>query len=291
MPDGATAVWAELVIDAPEALAEAVAAYVAVTVTGGGVEVRDAETLLRPGRAGRVELVAYVPPDRADACAADLHGRFADLGIAIRLRNEDEWRDIWKQYFKPRRVGRRFLVRPSWETAPSAPGDLVLEIDPGRAFGTGGHESTRLVLCLLEDLPAPERFLDVGTGSGILAIAAAALWPGARGLAIDVDPEALACARENLGRNGALGRVETAAELAQASGHFGLVMANITAEALFDLGDALRQRLAPGGHLLLSGMLRESADAVAERQRAHGLVLDRVLDEGEWRAVRLARRS
>src|SRR5262249_42425028 len=119
--------------------------------------------------------------------------------------HEDEWRDVWKKYFRATRVGETFIVRPSWDPGDVADGDRVIDLDPGRAFGTGGHASPRLVITLCEPLVdeiAPSSFLDLGCGSGILSIAAARLWPEAHGLAIDNDPEATACTQENLDRNG-----------------------------------------------------------------------------------------
>ncbi|HJZ84761.1 MAG TPA: 50S ribosomal protein L11 methyltransferase [Polyangia bacterium] len=283
-----TEVWAELLVDAPAAVAEAVAAY--LSLRGDGVEVRDAETLVRPARPGRVELLAYVRPEEAEARSAELKSRFADLAITRRQRSEDEWRDVWKQWFKARRVGRRIVIRPSWEPGDVKPGDVVVELDPGRAFGTGSHESTQLVLEAMEDLPAPVRFLDVGSGSGILSIAAAALWPDARGVAIDTDPEAVACTRENLARNHVVGRVEASdRSLGDIEGRFEVVLANLTAEILFEIMVPLAARVAPGGMAVLSGMLRDFADAVAARFQTQGLRIVRLLDCGEWRAAQLER--
>jgi len=283
-----TEVWAELLVDAPAAVAEAVAAY--LSLRGDGVEVRDAETLVRPARPGRVELLAYVRPEEAEARSAELKSRFADLAITRRQRSEDEWRDVWKQWFKARRVGRRIVIRPSWEPGDVKPGDVVVELDPGRAFGTGSHESTQLVLEAMEDLPAPVRFLDVGSGSGILSIAAAALWPDARGVAIDTDPEAVACTRENLARNHIVGRVEASdRSLGDIEGRFEVVLANLTAEILFEIMVPLAARVAPGGMAVLSGMLRDFADAVAARFQTQGLRIVRLLDCGEWRAAQLER--
>jgi ribosomal protein L11 methyltransferase len=280
--------FAELVIDAPADLAELVAAFVAYV--GDGVEVRDAETLLRPAAADRVELVAYVRPEQAEGRIAELHGRFAGLQIASRLRDEAEWRDVWKQFFKPRRIGARLVVRPSWERYQAQPGEQVIELDPGRAFGTGGHESTRLCIQLMEDLPAPRRFLDVGTGSGILSIATAALWPGATGLALDVDPDAIACALENFDRNHLGDRVAASgAVVADVGERFDLVLANLTAETLLELHAQLAACVGLGGRIILSGLLRDFADPVAARFTTVGLSIERMLDEGEWRAARLFR--
>src|SRR5262249_53005297 len=149
------------------------------------------------------------------------------------LRDEAEWRDVWKKYFKPHRVGRAFVVKPSWEPWERQAGDRVLEIDPGRAFGTGGHESTQLVMEAMEELAQVGTFLDVGTGSGILALAAASLWPSARGVAIDVDPEAVLCARENIERCGFGARVAASGTpIGKVQGTFDAVFANLAADTL-----------------------------------------------------------
>src|ERR1019366_4128638 len=125
--------------------------------------------------------------------------------VRERQADESEWRDVWKQFFRATRVGRRFTVRPSWDPGPAPVGELVIDLDPGRAFGTGAHPSTRLAIALAEEVQAKEprigRFLDLGCGSGILSIAAARLWPEAAGLAVDNDPEATACSGENFARN------------------------------------------------------------------------------------------
>ena len=130
------------------------------------------------------------------------------VGLALSRIPDEDWSQTWKAHFKPLRVGRRFLVSPTWELVPSGPERLVIRIDPGRAFGTGHHETTRLCLEWLEDCPreldfnsAPLSLLDVGTGSGILAIGAALL--GFQSVVgIDNDPEAIEVAEENIVLNG-----------------------------------------------------------------------------------------
>jgi ribosomal protein L11 methyltransferase len=278
-------VWAELLIDAPEAAAEAVAAYVGLR--GGGVEIRDQGTLLKP-RPGRSLLVAWSPPADAERWVADLLGRFGGVSVEVRLRDEAEWRDVWKQYFKPRRVGRRLVVCPSWETFAAQSGDVVIELDPGRAFGTGTHESTQLVLAAMEDLAPPRAVLDVGCGSGILSIAAGRLWPQASLVALDVDPEAVACARENLARNGVRAAVSTS-RVGEVAGEFELVLANIQAEVLLDLVAPLSARVAAGGTLILSGLLGDQAQDVAARYALAGLRILHFADRGEWRVAVLRR--
>jgi ribosomal protein L11 methyltransferase len=176
----------------------------------------------------------------------------------------DDWAENWKQNFPLFRVGQ-LVVRPSWEAYTAAPGEVVLTLDPGMAFGTGTHATTRLCLeALVEALRTRPgaRVLDVGTGSGILAIAAASLG-ATRVLACDIDAEACRVALENVRSNGVAERVEvTDAPLEQLSGVFDVVLANILAEENLRLADALVGHLAPSGALILSGILKEKETLV-----------------------------
>jgi ribosomal protein L11 methyltransferase len=282
----------EVAFEAAELIADAVGGIT------GGVEVRDSGTLIQAG-VNRAVVVALCAPERMGELTAELEAvceraRAAELPIdpvEVRRReaHEDEWRDVWKQYFRATRVGRSFIVRPSWDPGAVVDGDRVIDLDPGRAFGTGGHASTRLVIELAESVAgAVNSFLDLGCGSGILAIAAARLWPGAAGTAVDNDPEATACAQENLDRN----RVEhvkvITGTLAEVAGTFDLILANIQADVLLELGEALAARLTGGGRLILSGLLTSDAPAVSQRYQALGLRLDASLGEDEWTALRFA---
>jgi ribosomal protein L11 methyltransferase len=215
------------------------------------------DALERAGEVRGDELVIWVPAADAEEEAARLRAQ----GFPVRMQAampEAEWRDAWKRYFKVTRIGRRLVIVPSWERHTPEPDDVVLDLDPGRAFGTGAHATTRLCLLELERVAPPRRFLDLGTGSGILAIAAAKLWPEAAGMAWDNDPEAVEAARENLERNGVAGRVV----LAPPSGRFDLVVANIQADVLEGLRDAL---VGWGETLILAGILDEQAAGVAAR--------------------------
>jgi ribosomal protein L11 methyltransferase len=207
------------------------------------------------------DLVIWVPGADAEREAAKLRA----LGFPVRIEPglpEAEWRDAWKRWFKITRLGRRLVIVPSWERYTPAADDVVLDLDPGRAFGTGAHATTRQCLLELERIPRARRFLDLGTGSGILAIAAAKLWPEAAGVAWDADPEAVEAARENLERNGVAGRVA----LAPPSGVFDMVVANIQADVLEGLRDELIGWAAdPPGTLILAGILDEQGAGVAAR--------------------------
>jgi len=277
----------------------------------GGVEIRDAGTLVRAA-AGRSVVVAHVVPEwrtQALEAIAETLTRAREAGLATdgatvseRASHEDEWRDVWKQFFRATRVGRSFIVRPSWDPGVIATDDRVIDLDPGRAFGTGGHATTRLVIRLAEELearrasqpaesaPPVRRFLDLGCGSGILSIAAALLWPSASGLAVDVDPEATACTQENLDRNHvttvsvATGDLSVAGETA-----FEVVLANIQADVLLPLAAALHARVALRGHAILSGLLSKDVAAIVEAYTAAGFALAQREDDDEWSGLTLRR--
>ncbi len=214
----------------------------------------------------------------------------AELGtLVLETRNvaDEDWAENWKQYFKPFRVGKRLVVKPSWETYEAAPGDLVVEIDPGMAFGTGTHETTALCMELLEKYLDPGmRVMDVGTGSGILAVAAARL--GAKDvLAVDIDPDAVKVAAENVRLNAVEGRVRVAqgdlvnGEVIPCD----LAVANIVADAIILLCKPLTRHLTAGGPLICSGIIRErEADVLAAAEAAGYAVTERRA-KGEWVAL------
>jgi len=262
-----------------------------------GVEIRDQDTLIATpdGRATVVTLFQHSQL-RAVLDALEETLRVArDNGcevdpVTVRQREarEDEWIDVWKQFFRTTRIGRSFVVQPSWDPQPSKQGDRIIHLDPGRAFGTGAHPSTQLVLAHAEDLAASafqaERFLDLGCGSGILSIAAAQLWPQATGIAVDIDPDATACTDENLARNKVAsvttrtGDLETVSDLPP----FPLVMANIQAEVLAPLAPQLATLVTHSGRLLLSGILCERAPMVRAAFARAGFRFKDELVQGEW---------
>jgi len=268
--------------DAAEAYADALTGAGAA-----GIEERDATTLAPPPP-GCAELLVWVAPDEVDR----LLGRVAASGlpearVARRDREEDEWRDAWKRYFTARRVGR-FVLVPSWEAYRPGPDEIVLHLDPGRAFGTGGHASTRLCLEAIGGEGACARFLDVGCGSGVLAIACAARFSRAVGVGVDVDPDAIEVSRENAGRNGVADRIRfSTAGLEALDGAFDLVTANIQPEVLIPMAPLLSARTA--GRLILSGILVEAAPAVEAAFLRAGLQRAEVRDEEGWRALVMAR--
>lgn len=180
----------------------------------------------------------------------------------------EDWAENWKQNFSLMRIGARLVIRPSWENYTPKTGEVVVEIDPGMAFGTGTHATTLLCLELITELleePAQlTSMLDVGTGSGILALGAAAL-ECPEICAIDIDQEACDIARQNVGKNGLAGKIKISDEsLEQLPGTFDLVVANILAEENLRLKNELFKHVNPGGWLILSGILLEKETLVRE---------------------------
>lgn len=203
------------------------------------------------------------------------------------------WAEKWKEHFKPRKVGRRLVVKPSWEPYLCAPDEIVLTIDPGQAFGTGSHETTRMCLRLLEKLfdapEAPRRVLDIGTGTGILGIAAAMLGASFV-LGIDTDPKAAEVAAENAKGNGVADRFEASfAPLSTFDGAYDLVLANLLAELLIDLKTEIAARCVPGGHLILSGILTEKCGWVEEEFGTDGIRTVRRTTDDQWSALLMRR--
>ena len=233
--------------------------------------------------AGRVRLTA----DVVDPALVPPRWEAAELVV-----DDEGYLDAWRTWAAPVRAGRRILVHPAWLPVPEpmVGADLLLLIDPGRAFGSGSHESTRLALALLEDLVRPgDRVLDVGCGSGVLAVAACRL--GAAWVAaVDIDAEAVAATRANAERNGVAQRVRASdAALEELAGPFELVVANIGGGVLPRLAPQLGPRVAPHGRLVLSGLLEEQVDAVVAA--VPGCVEVGRVAEGGWAAAWLRRIS
>ena len=202
---------------------------------------------------------------------------------------EEAWASAWRQSFPPRAVGRRLWVKPPWETA-EAPGRVAVVIEPGRAFGTGHHGSTEGCLVLLDEAIAETRFdrvLDIGTGTGILAVAAVRLGAGLV-VALDVDPDAVAAARVNASHNGCAGRIEllmAGPESLRGVPPFPLVLANLLAHTHLALAPHYRRLAAPGGALILGGILEhEDEDVIAALETAGFGLLRRHVIEG-WSSL------
>lgn len=194
--------------------------------------------------------------------------------------------DAWRAWARPLRAGRRILLQPAWLPSEANADDLVVVLDPGRAFGSGSHPSTRLVLGALERLVRPgARVLDVGTGSGVLAVAACLL--GAEAVvAVDIDPAAIDAAMANARANGVAPQVEVSDRpVGDVEGTFDLVLANIGAGVLTELATDLVARSGGGGSVVLAGLLDDQVLAVVERFALDGASVREQLSEDGWSAV------
>jgi ribosomal protein L11 methyltransferase len=205
--------------------------------------------------------------------------------LTVRFVAEEDWADSWKQYFKPQKIGTSFVVRPSWESYEAQPDEKVILIDPGMAFGTGLHATTRLCLRALESLIRPgDSVADVGTGSGILAIGAILLGAGTT-VATDNDPLAVKIARENAQRNDMEDRVAVAVADSPPPGPFSVVVANILPDVILGMADGLAAAVAPGGYLVVSGIIDRRAEDVRVGLTARGLTVLETTSEAEWVAI------
>jgi ribosomal protein L11 methyltransferase len=260
-----------------------------------------AETLVARGSLGVQEeggaIVAYLPEPRdADGFVEALRGALeeelpptAGLSLSWRWQENEDWIARWREGLGPRQVTDRLVVKPTWTDWDARPGQLVIDVDPQMAFGTGEHATTRGCLRLLDDALRPgERVLDVGSGSAILAIAAAKL--GAReAIAVEYDPDANLNARENVERNGVQSRVEIVEAIADPAllagfGPFDLILANILSGVIRPLLPAFREALgaSPEGRLIVSGILRTESAGVVHDAEAAGFRVVEVDEEEEW---------
>jgi len=207
--------------------------------------------------------------------------------ITTRRIQEQNWNEEWEKTIRPIHVSERTVITPSWHPYVSAPGELVLTIDPKMSFGTGYHESTRLILRLLEqNIRTGDSVLDMGTGTGVLAIAAVKLG-AAQATGVDVDEWSY----DNACENARLNHVEDRITIlhgditATPAGPFTLILANIQRTVLLEMLPVLVHRLREGGRLLLAGLLREDREIMMEHLRREGMTLSGELSENEWIAI------
>ena len=331
--------WLEVAISVDPELVEPVGAVFHTWGQGGVLVEEDLEILpeergiaRRPDRP--VRLVTYLPADdlagerltKLQEALGHLHAICPLPEIDLRVVDQGDWANAWKEHFPVHRLGRWTIIKPSWRAYDPGPGDLVIVLDPGMAFGTGLHPTTQTCAELVEDLVRPgARVLDLGTGSGILAIQAAHL--GARIVdAWDVDPTAAEVARANAQANGVESVVWVrqaslpgtrpsafgpgASEVSAGGGsetpgrggfqahpdpieqpveRYDLIVANIIANVLLDLAPVLWTALRPGGDCITSGIIAERLPEVAERFDAVGFETAAIVERGDWRTCHLRR--
>ncbi|MDD2428899.1 MAG: 50S ribosomal protein L11 methyltransferase [Eubacteriales bacterium] len=208
------------------------------------------------------------------------------LDVSSDTAKEKDWTEYWKRFYKPFRIGKRFVVKPGWETYAAAPQDLVIELDPGMAFGTGSHETTALCLELMEKYYLGGRMLDIGTGSGILAIAAARL--GAEKItAVDVDPLAVRVAAENVSSNG-LDEIIFVRQGDLTKGlneKYDFAVANILADVILMLLQPLKDHVVNNGVCVFSGILLDKKEGVLEGLQSAGYITLEIRERGDWCAI------
>jgi len=299
--------WLELSVEADPEAVEAVSEILG-RVAPGGTSVEPAFELVDDGLGARIDVTrpatvrAYVPArdaaaaDRAADEAAVALGHLQAFGLRTigelrtRLVDEADWADAWKAHFPVMRIGRHVVIRPTWRRHRAAPDDVVLALDPGMAFGTGLHPTTRLCLVALERLAdagrmTGARVLDVGCGSGILAIAAVRLG-AADAVGVDTDPIAIESTLANARRNRLAPRIRASVgSLPTGEPPFDVIAANLIAGVLVQIAAQLAAELAAGGRLVASGIFVDREGEVRHAFEAAGLAVTERTAEGDWVAL------
>jgi len=258
-------------------------------------ELVDEEILNADKETAKVSL--FVPEEKnALEYRAFIDERLPSLGVKYEVflegLNEDDWADSWKQYYKPVPLGRITVV-PAWEKYEPREGEVIIRMDPGMAFGTGTHETTRLVLRFLQDEDlAGKRVLDVGTGSGILSICASKL--GALSCnAYDIDPVAVKVARENARDDGCenitVGVSDLLKGVDKSFGKYDVCVANIVSDIIIRMMPDLSEYVKAGAPVILSGIIDSRADEVRECVKKHGYRIVGELCENDWIGLKIVR--
>jgi ribosomal protein L11 methyltransferase len=306
-----TGAWLELSVESDTEAVEAVSEIIGRVATGG-TTVEPAFELVDEGLGARVDpsrpavVRGYVPArdasaaEAAAAAVAESLGHLQAFGLGAigdlrtRVVHEADWAEAWKAHFPVLRIGRRIVIRPTWRRHRASGDEVVIALDPGMAFGTGLHPTTRLCLAALESVAdrgglEGARVLDVGCGSGILAIAAVR-FGAASALGLDIDPIAIEATDANARRNRVRRRIRTrVGSLPSGERPVALVLANLIAGVLIPLAPFLRAELRPGGTLLASGIFVDREAEVAEAFVEAGLLVAARLAEGDWVALEARR--
>ena len=306
--------WTDLQIIVPTRKTDEAAA-IAQMASPGGIQIEDYSDMLEMvPEIAHIDLIdeellarnrensiihIYLPPDQNPAeTLAYLTGQMkaADIphAVATSSLREEEWATAWKNYYHPTKIGEQLVVCPTWEEYAPGPGELVLRLDPGMAFGTGTHHTTRLCCRLLEETVRPgDSILDMGTGSGILSIASLML--GAkRAVGVDIDPVAVRTAAENAALNvyeepaftalaGDLVRDRTLA--GKVGEGYDVIAANIVADVIIAIAPAFPRHLKAGGRVVASGIILPRKEEVLAALEEVGLAIDKVEEQEGWCAV------
>lgn len=279
--------WVEIIIETPPDSVEAVTALLLEAGCQGVAESGDNPMLL----------TGYLPvSDNLQPAIDSLCDRLSHLpewelppigSLILKYVEGADWANVWKAYFKPLEIGKRLVIKPSWETYNGNSGRVIVELDPGMAFGTGGHPTTRLCLVALEDYVRPGSVVaDIGTGSGILALAAARL--GASIVhATDIDLLPRQVARENVIRNGLehVVKIHEMDAFDESARSCDVVVANIIADTIIELAPSIFTRLKPGGIFIASGIVEERLPDVLHALERNNFKTLETRAEEYWRMV------
>lgn len=261
------------------------------------IDLIDEELLKKDKTIGIVHL--YISPEQSPAEAVSyLTHRLKAENVPHEIKTygvrEEEWATAWKEYYHPTPLGERLVVCPSWESYSKQPNELVITLDPGMAFGTGTHHTTRLCAQLLERvIKQGDRVLDMGTGSGILSIAALMLGAGSA-VGVDIDAVAVRTAAENAAANGfasprfraLCGDLVNDRELNDTlGGGYNVIAANIVADVIIMLSPSIRRQLRAGGTLVASGVILPRRDEVVEALTTNGLTVTTIEENDGWCAI------
>lgn len=309
--------WAEVAIETTHE-ANDIVAEIFKDLGAGGVVIDDPELInsyqnesgydfseLEQLAAGAAIVKAYLPfDDKLDDTLRELNERVnffkhngeginkGNCAISWKIVADEDWADNWKAYFHPVKVGEKIVIKPTWEDYKKNNGDLVVELDPGAAFGTGLHPTTAMCIRELEKLvTSDKRIFDIGTGSGVLAIAAARL--GATDItAMDYDRTAVTIAAENIAQNNCQKLIKTGVSdlLQNFDGKADLIIANIIADIIIRLFSELDKYLAAGGVLLASGIITERLDEVKAAAENNGFAVQNIIYEKGWAAMEIGRK-
>ena len=287
--------WLKITLETPTPLVESVSDRLAV-LSGAGVEIS-------PEKSGHCTISGFFscPAKEADPSPAELvRENLAELFALYRQRlpelkteriDDQDWATSWKRFFTPLEIIPGLVIKPSWEEYRAGAGEKIIEMDPGQAFGTGQHESTRMALSLLRFVAGEkERVLDVGTGTGILAMAGVLLGSGPA-TAVDNDPEAVRVARENVAANGLDEQITVSGtDINDLTGPYDLILANIVHDVLAAMAPTFADLLDRHGHIVLAGILSgEQEKNIRNIYERLGLQERQTLYEGEWAALLLER--